>query len=99
MNIIFRMSQAPKKLLISICNNYCRIANFRVIFISRIFYFRIFREVLNSRASTCAAGHSRGLKLGIFRISSERQIVVSQRSQPVVHTELRSILRTYNENH
>ena len=27
--------------------DYCRFGNFRVIFISRIFYFRIIREVLN----------------------------------------------------
>ena len=30
---------------------YCKLGNFRVTFISRIFYFRIFSEFLNSRTS------------------------------------------------
>ena len=32
---------------------YCKFGNFRVTFISRIFYFRIIGEVLNSRTDTC----------------------------------------------
>ena len=31
---------------------YCKFGNFRVTFISRIFYFRIIGEVLNSRTFT-----------------------------------------------
>ena len=34
-------------------------------FISRIFDFRIIREVLNSRASIRVVGHFRGMKLGM----------------------------------
>ena len=44
---------------------YCRFGNFRVTFISRIFDFRIIREVLNSRASIRVVGHFRGMKLGM----------------------------------
>ena len=32
-------------------SDYCRFGNFRVIFISRTFYFRIIGEVLNLRTS------------------------------------------------
>ena len=56
-----------------------------MILISQIFYFGIIREVLNSRASIRVVGHFRELKLGIFCFSSERQTVVSQRSQIVMH--------------
>ena len=47
-------------------------------FISRIFYFRIICEVLNSQVSIRVVGHFSVLKLGM-------QIVVSQRSKVVVH--------------
>ena len=50
---------------------YCRFGNFRVTFISRIFDFRIIREVLNSRASIRVVGHFRRLKLGPNRSEVE----------------------------
>ena len=45
----------PKGIIFStqIINRYCKFGNFRVTFISRIFYFRIIGEVLNSRTDTC----------------------------------------------
>ena len=41
----------PFLLKISIVSKYCRFGIFRVIFISRMFYFRIIHEFLNSRVS------------------------------------------------
>ena len=45
-------------------------------FISRFFHFQIFCEFLNSRASICLVMYFRGLKIGGFCISCERQINV-----------------------
>ena len=39
------------KLHLHVSVMYCRFGNFRVIFISRIFHFRIIHEFLNSRVS------------------------------------------------
>ena len=66
------------KLSAMVTPSYCRFRNFRMIFIWRIFYFRIIREVWNLRASIHVVGHFRWLKLCM-------QIVVSQRSRVVVH--------------
>ena len=43
----------PFYLCIVLCEqiNYCKSGNFRVTFVSRIFYFRIISEFLNSRVS------------------------------------------------
>ena len=51
---------------------YCRFGNFHVTFNSRIFDFRIIREVSNSRASICVDGHFRGLKLGMPIVDSQK---------------------------
>ena len=45
--------QKRKQRLIS-TSQYCKFGNFRVTFISRIFYFPIISETLNSRSSTRA---------------------------------------------
>ena len=61
--------------MITITVYYCRFGNFRVTFISRIFDFRIIREVLNSRASICVVGHFRGLTLGLQIVVSPKVVV------------------------
>ena len=51
LNNIHRECCETLMIVVQVSCNYCKFGNFRVTFISRIFYFRIISEFLNSRVS------------------------------------------------